>query len=107
MKTWLIKKLGGFTLEELQDSNKRVQQSAGKFGYSRGFKAGIEHEQKNKNKSYGWLKSEIHRKLDIMFPGKEFNKARFRWLRDHTTTSHIKDMNYEELTRINELLGEL
>lgn len=111
MKDWLIKILGGFTLDELQDSNRRVQVSSGKLGYTKGYSAGLvagkNEELKNKTKSYSWLKSEIHRKLDLMFPGKEFDKARFRWLKEYTTTSHISDMNFEELKRINELLGGL
>lgn len=82
--------------------------SASQKGFKAGYRAGAESERVKKSKSYSWLKSEIHRKLDVLFPGKEFNKARYKWLKSNTmTTVHISDMTYEELVKTNEHLGDI
>lgn len=99
MRWWLIKKLGGYTEQEMQTAISKAQKAAS---------VNAEKQVRSKIKrSYSWLKSEIHRKLDLMFPGKEFSKARFRWLHDHATVSHISMMDYEELKRVNDLLGDI
>jgi hypothetical protein len=46
----------------------------------------------------GWYKYKIHQQLDIMFSGKEFDTARYRWLKGNTmTSSHISEMDINEL----------
>ena len=44
------------------------------------------------------LRYRLHKELDKMFPGKEHNSAKYRWLKEHTmTTSHMSEMNAKEL----------
>lgn len=88
-----------FTERELQDAVSQGQEVA----YVRGFQEGREH------KKYGasWLKQKIHRKLDIMFPSKEYDKARYRWLKGHSmTTSHMSQMSHKELKQVYKTITE-
>lgn len=102
MKNFIIKMFGGFTQEELNNAVSKAQKSA-----FRDYKKTIRDNYGIK-RSYGYLKSEIHRKLDILFPGREFDKARYRWLRRNTmTTTHISKMDYKELKAINKKLGDI
>jgi hypothetical protein len=94
----LIKELGGYTPEEMQ--NGRIAE------YERG-RAAINQERKRY--SYGWLKKEIHRKLDFIFPpSKELDHARYRWLKNNTmTTNHISAMDYDELVATNKRIDDM
>ena len=110
MKDRLIKLLGGYTEADMALVQEASQQNA-KTQYDLGYKDGLEKGEKKARsgitRSYGWLKSEIHRKLDIMFPGKEFGRARYRWLRRNTQRNvHISQMSYEELVETNKHLDE-
>lgn len=99
-KNWLIKKLGGYTKLELT--------KASESGFSAGMNAGIKKGLDKRERSPGWLRQEIHSRLNQLFPGKEFDKARYRWLRSHTmTTSHMSEMKYEELKMVCEELGQM
>ena len=111
MKNWLIKKLGGFTYDHLQIAVGRGQKASYAQGFKdgeyKGYQEGLKKGKELKKRAPGWLKKEIHRKLDIMFPGKEFNKARYRWLRSHSmTSSHMSKMTYTELQAVNKLLSQ-
>lgn len=93
----LIKELGGYTPEEMQN---------GKVAEFDRAKETINGERQRY--SYGWLKKEIHRKLDLLFPpSPEFNHARYRWLKTNTmTSSHISRMSWDELMATNKHLDD-
>lgn len=109
MIDWLIKKLGGFTLKEVQDATSRAQKSAAKLGYDNGHKEGFKKGRKALEHTPGWLKKEVHRKLDLMFKKDGFSdRARYRWLKEHSlTTSHMSEMGFNELMKVNKLLDEV
>lgn len=72
------------------------------------FDRGVKSVQQQAQRSPGWLRSEIHRRLNLLFPGKEYDRARYRWLRSHSlTTEHMSQMKYDELKLVNKKLGEL
>lgn len=101
MKQWLIKLLGGYTSQELE-SIKTTEYNRGRNSVN----------QQRKKYSFGWLKQQIHKNLDIIFPpSKEFDRARYRWLKENTlTTDHISKMSYDELLKTHErvvkMMGE-
>lgn len=73
-----------------------------------GFKKGLSAARSQQQHSPGWLRSEIHKRLNQLFPGEEFDRARYRWLRSHSlTTSHMSQMKTKELIMVNKELGQL
>lgn len=113
MKNWLIKKLGGFTEAELVNHRAQAESAGSKSGYTNGFRAGIASVNNKKigntnNYTPGWLRKEVHRKLDLMFNHDNFgDRARYRWLQQNSmTTSHMSQMSYNELIHINKLLAK-
>jgi len=97
---WIIKTLGGYTAYEY----KEIQTKSYTWGYDTGLKKG----QQRKLRSPGWLRSEIHKRLNELFPGKEYDHARYRWLRGHSmTTEHMAEMGIKELEIVNKELGKM
>lgn len=81
IREYLIKKLGGFTEKEVQS---KVASAV----------------NNRKRYSTAWYKREIHQMLDKMFPGKEFDRARYRFMRANTmTTEHMRTMSRKELVK--------
>jgi ABC-type sulfate transport system substrate-binding protein len=95
MKDRIIKLLGGYTKKEVEQIRS--------YEYRRG------RFDKSKNKTIPQLKKLIHQKLDIIFPPtKEFDRARYRWLRQNTlTTEHISKMGHKELKLVNNKLKKI
>lgn len=112
MKKWLIKKLGGYTHHDLTDAVNRTQRASTKLGYEQGYtnghKEGFAKGRKALQHTPGWLRKEVHRKLDLMFENDKFgSRARYRWLKQHSlTTSHMSKMSFDELQKVNKLLSE-
>ena len=107
MKDWLIKKLGGYS--QLEWSNLcKLRDQLNKQQYDCGFADGLKKGKEKLKRTPGWLKQEVHRKLDLMFKKDSFSdRARYRWLKQHSlTTSHMSEMSYDELSKINKLLDE-
>ena len=72
------------------------------------FDRGVKSVQRQAQHSPGRLRSEIHKRLNLLFPGKEYDRARYRWLRAHClTTEHMSEMKVPELKMVNKELGEL
>lgn len=104
LKTWIVKKLGGYTQFEYTEQI-RLHKIDKKESYDRGYSEG----NKRKQRTPGWLKQEVHRKLDLMFKhDNASDRARYRWLDKHSlTTSHMSKMSYEELVQTNKMLDEV
>lgn len=97
-----------FVLMSRKDFDRELQRSS-ESGYSAGYKNGYEKGKKRLMRTPGWLRDEIHKKLDLMFKNDNMgNKARYRWLKKHSlTTSHMSEMNMSELVKVNELLDSI
>ncbi len=69
---------------------------------------GIETGRTQIRRSPGWLRSEIHERLNQLFPGKDYDHSRYRWLKNHSmTTSHMSQMRRGELLSVYHELGRL
>lgn len=109
MKNKIIKWLGGFTAAELYEAVTKEKTTADKQGYKRGFNEGYQKGKARLQKSPGWFRDQIHKKLNFVFGTDKYGKnAQFRWLRQHTRrSSHMSEMNMDELRELNALLDEM